>query len=562
MNQEPNRTLVEQNRTLENLFSLSTRDFEDLPALTFVEKKPLTYKQVKATTLSISAFLFSKGLKKGDKVALLSQNMPNWGITYFATTIGGMVTVPILVDFLANDIKKILEHSEAKAIFVSDRLSEKILGNLPEEVSIVVRIDDFEILEPAKLKPTGEYATIPVLPTFTFTKPTEDDLAAILYTSGTTGMPKGVMLTHKNLVHNTLGSYDIQPITKTDRLLSVLPLAHTYECTIGFLIPFYGGATIYYLEKPPTASVLLPALQLVKPTIMLTVPLIIEKIFNQQVLPKFTKNGIIKGIYSFPPTRKLLHKVAVKKLKKTFGGCIKFFGIGGAKLSYFTERFLREGGFPYAIGYGLTETAPLLAGSPPSKTRMQTTGYCVNNTQLKLINIDPHTGEGEIVAKGDNVMAGYYKNPELTATVFTEDGWFKTGDLGAFDKDHYLSIRGRIKNIIVGPSGENIYPEEIEEIINKQSFVLESLVYEISGKIAAKVHLNYEELEKKLEHLKQSAKDLQVDAQEYIDKHLAEIKESVNAQLNKFSRISTIIFHKEPFEKTPTQKIKRYKHQG
>lgn len=553
---------IEQNKTLEHLLALSCKKYSDLPALAFVDKNPLTYKGVNDQAISISAFLLAQGLEKGDKIALLSQNMPNWGIAYFATTIAGMVTIPILTDFPAADINKILSHSDAKVIFVSERLSEKLLNNLPANIEIVIRLDDFLILDLVKLNPTNNSAVLNVLPTFTFSKPVEGDVAAILYTSGTTGQPKGVMLTHKNLVSNTIAASHIQPIDIGDRFLSVLPLAHTYECTIGFLLPFYSGATIYYLEKPPTASVLLPALQTVKPTLMLTVPLIIEKIFNQQVLPKFTKNQVLKGIYSFPPTRKLLHKVAIKKLKITFGGHIKFFGIGGAKLSYLTERFLREGGFPYAIGYGLTETAPLLAGSPPSKTRMQSTGYCLEGQQLKLINIDAQTGEGEIVAKGDNVMIGYYKNPEITATVFTDDGWFRTGDLGAFDRNNYLYIKGRITNIIVGPSGKNIYPEDIEEIINKQSLVLESIVYEIKGKIAARVHLNYEELEKKVLHLKQSAKEAQENIQEYINKHLAEIKLAVNEQVSKFSRISTIIFQKDPFEKTPTQKIKRYKHKG
>lgn len=551
---------LEQNRTLENLFSLSISKHEDLPAFAFVDKKALTYKQVKASTLALTAFLFSKDLKKGDKVALLSQNMPNWGISYFGITIGGMVTVPILTDFPPVDIRKILEHSEASAILVSERLKEKLLNNLPPTIQFVIRTDDFVLLDPATLKPTDDSSMIPVLPTFSFPKPSEEDLAAILYTSGTTGQPKGVMLTHKNLVSNTLGSYNIQPVIETDRLVSVLPLAHTYECTIGLLIPFHGGATVYYLEKPPTASVLLPALQSIKPTVMLTVPLIMEKIYNQQVLPKFTKNKVVRGLYQFPPTRKILHKLAISKLKKTFGGSLKFYGIGGAKLSPQTERFLREGGFPYAIGYGLTETAPLLAGSPPSKTKYQSTGYCVDGTALKLINTDPSTGEGEIVAKGDNVMMGYYKNPELTASVFTTDGWFKTGDLGAFDKDKYLYIRGRIKNIIIGPSGENIYPEDIEEIINKESFVIESLVYDFGGKLTAKVHLNYEELEKKWQHLKQSAIDIQEQTQDSIEKHLTEIKEKVNARLSKFSRISIIQHQREPFEKTPTQKIKRFKH--
>jgi long-chain acyl-CoA synthetase len=315
------------------------------------------------------------------------------------------------------------------------------------------------------------------------------------------------------------------------------------------------GASVHYLKKPPVASVLMPAFQKVKPTVMLSVPLIIEKVYRSKVLPTFQKNAFMRFLSSFTPTRIVLHKIAAKKLMKSFGGELHFFGIGGSKLDVTVERFLYEGGFPYAIGYGLTETAPLLAGAVGKNRTIGSTGIAMEGVSLRIADPDPNTGEGEIQAKGENVMRGYYKAPDTTAEVFTEDGWFRTGDRGMFDKNNRLHIKGRIKTMIVGASGENIYPEEIESVINKMRFVLESLVVEKKGKLVAMIHLNREEIEEQFQSLK-------VEARQYItdksDEILKEIHKKVNQEVNKFSRISHVVLQPMPFERTPTKKIKRF----
>jgi long-chain acyl-CoA synthetase len=315
------------------------------------------------------------------------------------------------------------------------------------------------------------------------------------------------------------------------------------------------GACVNYLRKPPTPSVLLPALEIVKPTIMLTVPLIIEKVYFNKVLPTFRENLILKLLYKVPFLRKKLNAVAGKKLKKTFGGQLKFFGIGGAKLNKSVEKFLREAKFPYAIGYGLTETSPLLAGANPANTVFESTGPAIEGIELKINNPDEKTGEGEIWARGATVMKGYYKEPDMTAEVITRDGWFKTGDLGALDSANNLFIKGRLKNMIVGASGENIYPEEIESVINNFRFVAESLVIQQKGKLVAYVHLNMDELEKKYMNLKQ---DMTEKYEEKKEELLTELKEYVNSQVNKFSQINKVVLQSVPFQKTATMKIKRF----
>ena len=315
------------------------------------------------------------------------------------------------------------------------------------------------------------------------------------------------------------------------------------------------GSCVYYLRKPPTPAVLLPALAEVKPTMMLTVPLIIEKIYFNKILPAFRDNLTIKLLYKIPFLRKILNKTAGKKLVKTFGGELKFYGIGGAKLNRTVEKFLIEAKFPYAIGYGLTETSPLLAGTNPELSVFESTGPAIEGVELKINNPDIKTGEGEIWAKGPNVMKGYYKEPDMTKEVLTPDGWFKTGDLGAFDQNNNLFIKGRLKNMIVGASGENIYPEEIESIINNFRFVVESLVVQQKGKLVALVHINMEELEKKYQNLKQ---DMTKQLEDKVDEVLNELQEYVNSQVNKFSQINKVVLQPVPFQKTATQKIKRF----
>jgi len=283
--------------------------------------------------------------------------------------------------------------------------------------------------------------------------------------------------------------------------------------------------------------------------------LIIEKIYKGKILPNINARAVTRRLYQFAPTRKLLNKIAGKKLMTTFGGKLEFFGIGGAKLDPVVERFMIEANFPYAIGYGLTETAPILAGFDVFQGKFQSTGPAMEGVTLKIDHPDPVTGEGEIWAKGNNVMKGYYKEPEITAEVITEDGWFRTGDLGCFDQSGYLYIKGRLKNMIVGASGENIYPEEIEAVINRFKHVLESVVVQKKGKLVALVHFNLEELEQKFQHLKKHTNQY---VDQYIQELLVELQYFVNSRVNKFSRIQQIVYQMEPFEKTATKKIKRF----
>ena len=556
--------------TLKELIDRTCAQFPSRPALSMADGEPLTYAMVAQQIEELILQMKINGIQKGDRVAILSQNMPNWGVAYLAITSMGAVVVPILVDFHVNEILQILRHSSSKLVFVSTLQYDKIGYSELDPFPVMINLDSLEPLEPhipqgkvqdfiqernkdinrlkrKALEAVGlKSATI-----------SEEDLAAIIYTSGTTGSSKGVMLTHKNLTMDTYLTTKIQHMDEKDRLISVLPLSHTYECTIGFLIPMMCGACVYYLDKPPTARVLIPAMQKIQPTMILTVPLIIEKIFKLQIHPQLTRNLPMRELYKLPVIRKALHKVAGKKLMKTFGGKIHFFGIGGALLSYEVERFLYEAGFPYAIGYGLTETSPLIAGCTPAVVKFRSTGTVLPTLKVRIDNPDPKTGIGEILIKGDTVMKGYYRDKDRTDSVFTPDGYFKTGDLGILAKKNYLYIKGRCKNVIIGPNGDNVYAEELEAKLNEQESVLESLVFESNHQIMARVFLNYEFLDKQHGIEKMGAPQ----AEKFISKHIEDIKTHLNNNVGSNSRIHKLVEQKEPFEKTPTQKIKRFLYQ-
>jgi long-chain acyl-CoA synthetase len=545
---------MEENRirmTFPSKFGETSRKYGKCGAYAFAGEDLKNYETAGREIHSVMAMLEKNGICPGDKVAILSSNMPNWGIAFFAVTFMGAVAVPVLPDFSNTEVCNVLEHSEAKAIFISTSLVARIEGFKSVILKTAILIEDYSLLfsgegaagfEPDAL-PSRHYEI------------DEEDLASIIYTSGTTGRSKGVMLTHKNIVFNAMKGMVIQPIDETDRFLSVLPLSHTYENTLGLILPMLAGSCVYYLRKPPTPAVLLPALAEVRPTMMLTVPLIIEKIYFNKILPAFRDKMVLKLLYQIPLFRKKLNEAAGKKLLKTFGGNLKFYGIGGAKLNKSVEKFLIEAKFPYAIGYGLTETAPLLAGANPKKSVFDSTGPKIEGIELIIHNPDKETGEGEIWAKGPNVMKGYYKEPEMTKEVLTPDGWFRTGDLGTLDSNNNLYIKGRLKNMIVGASGENIYPEEIESVINNFRFVVESLVIQQKGKLVAYVHLNMEELEKKYHHLKD---DMSRQFEEKKKELLAELKEYVNSKVSKFSQINKVVNQPNPFQKTATLKIKRF----
>jgi long-chain acyl-CoA synthetase len=537
--------------TLPAAFHLTLGKYKDRPAMAMIGGEQLTYGDLNLGIKAITAFLEKLGIQPGDKVAILSSGLPNWGASYYAITFMGAIAVPILPDFHPDEVRNILEHAEVKVIFFSVNQQSKVDAVPARIASKRIRIEDFSMKSPEPGDPVFDPAAEPEKE-YTVE---EDDLASIIYTSGTTGKSKGVMLTHRNICFTAEKSGRVQEINETDRFLSVLPLSHSYENTIGMVLPMLKGAGIWYLGKTPTPSILLPALLEVKPTVMLTVPLIMEKIFRNNIQPTFTKNIFLHAAIHVPFLRKILNVVAGRKLMKTFGGELRFFGIGGAKLNRTVEKFLIEAKFPYAVGYGLTETAPLLAGFNPQHARLQSTGPAIEDIELIIKNPDKKTGEGEILARGPNVMNGYCKEPDLTAEVITPDGWFKTGDLGIFDKDGYLYIKGRLKNTIIGQGGENIHPEDIESIINNFHHVSDSLVVLQQDRLVALVQFNREEIEERYSQVRHDVSD-------YVEQKINELRQEllhyVNTRVNKFSKVQRIVVQEFPFEKTPTQKIKRY----
>lgn len=607
--------------TLKDLLERSVERFPDRVALAFVGGEPMTYSRFGERVRELSTVLHGLGIKPEDKVALIGESMPNWAISYFAVTSMGAVAVPILQEFHPSAVQHILRHSEARMVIASRRYMDKVEGEDTQTIETIMVMDDFsmedgegsrttyrEALENAgerieqfaeaareRVEHLGEVAKDKLPGTarermnrfsdtarekmekfsdsyketverFSGTarrfidwktgKPfelTADHVAAILYTSGTTGHSKGVVLTHRNLVQNCISGVNTIEIFETDRFLSVLPMAHTYECTVGLLIPILCGSSVHFLQKPPTPKTLLPAMQLVKPTVMNVVPLIIEKIYRNRIKKKLTGSGVARGLMKIGLTRRKLSQVAGRKLIEAFGGELRCLCIGGAPLSPEVELFLIDAKVPYAKGYGMTEAAPLLAGINMHEQRFRVIGPAIPGVELRIADPDPETGEGEILAKGPNIMLEYYKAPRDTEATFTEDGWLKTGDLGKFE-DGYLWLKGRLKNVILGPSGENIYPEEVESVINANDYVQESLVYESGGKLVARVHLNYDALDEQFDVRKM----IESEVREKVRNILDELHKEVNTKVSSFARLNRVVEQGEPFEKTPTQKIKRF----
>jgi long-chain acyl-CoA synthetase len=560
-------------RNLPQILQHGKECFSGRVAVESVDGTSYTYPEMESSARFLASILWGAGIGKGDRVALLSENSPHWGISYFGILACGATTVPILPDFRTGEIQAILEHAKARSLFVSGKLFPRLPEVLPETVELVVNMDSFQVLhlEGGRVEPSREIpGRIEKLALPSDSLPGEDtfyragpgDLAAIIYTSGTTGMSKGVMLSHDNILSNARQSRTIHKVVPADRFLSMLPLAHTYESTIGMVVPLLSGAQIRYLDRPPTASYLGPILKSFRPTTVLTVPLIMEKIFAARIQPGLYGTPLMRILMKAGPTRRLLSRAAAGKLKRFFGGALRFYGIGGAPLSPQVERFLLDGNFPYAIGYGLTETSPLLAGFNPRGAVYRSVGTVLEGVELKIHEPDPVTGEGEIVARGPNIMQGYYRDPERTSEAFTAEGYFRTGDLGLLNRKGIVYIRGRLKNMILGPNGENIYPEEIEAVINREELVSESLVMEYKGKLVARVHLRLEVLEESFHHLKENAAEFQNQIQEKAQEILDDLMIRVNQHVARNAKLQRMVLQLQPFEKTPTQKIKRFLYQN
>ncbi|MCQ2596786.1 MAG: AMP-binding protein [Treponema sp.] len=583
--------------TFPALLANSVKKFGDRPALAFAltDDNPITYTEMNENSIKFSKLLSALGLGKSSKIALYGIGCPAWGTAYFGIVNRAMISVPLLPDFSSAEVKAILEHCQVDALVVDSNLYKKLSDITESLPPVIIDLASFSVIKAPGKVPTDEEIAKIELPVIDVP---EDEIASIIYTSGTTGRSKGVVLTHKNLVWTAIQGQYTHRINKLDRVLSFLPISHVYEFTIGFLMQILNGACIYYLAKPPVVSALLPAFTKVKPTIILSVPLVMEKIYKNKVLPTFEKSKITKTLYSIPLFRRILNRIAGKSLKKTFGGHLVFFGIGGAKVDPKVERFMKEAKFPYAIGYGLTETSPLLASSGVRITKPGTIGVIVPGVDMKIANPNEE-GVGEVVAKAPNVMVGYYKDEALTKAAFTTaedscgEGYFKTGDLGIIKKWHgvpRLSLKGRSKNMILSASGENIYPEDIEFILNQHPVVAESLVVEDDNGLVALLQIDEEKLEEEakkrlslsdlslskikegLSDIKENLSDLKEDLSEKADQKkeelsdamayqkeviINEIKFYVNKQVNKSSKIDRIETIKQ-FEKTASQKIKRY----
>lgn len=514
--------------TLRELFSASTARWPDNRfASDIAGEHPCTYSEFKDKVLTLSSIFCRYGIM-GDTVAILSENKPNWTVAFFAAAAFGRVAVPILPASSGLEVGNIIGHSEARALVVSSKQLLKIDRKTLDRLDLVIDIDTLSVIRGKQgLCSCSQAETI---------VPEPDDLAAIIYTSGTSGRPKGVMLSHRNLCHNIVAGHHAQPVSCTDRWLSILPMAHAYELALGVLLPMSVGACVWYIDGQPSPSVLMPAMASVRPTIMLTVPLIIEKI-HKAMMRKVAASPFLSWMKEHVPF--MLNRLLGSRLLAMTGGCLRFFGIGGAKLNPEVEKFLKDVNFPYAIGYGLTETAPLVCNACVGKTRVGSIGVPAFGVEVRLNDVSPDTGEGEIMVRGDNVMLGYFRDPDLTAEVIDEEGWFHTGDLAAVDADGIFFVRGRLKNVLLNAAGENIYPEDVEAVLNTFPGVDESLVVMRGNALVALVRLEN-------------------DVRTPLANICNSIREYVNRRVNRQSNINSVEIISEPFKKTATSKIRRF----
>ena len=546
--------ILPETKTLAHLFEDCTSKYPDLTVNTMVGwTSGQTYQELKEKAGRLSILLDSYGVGSGDKVAILSAGHPNWIAAFFSATAFGRVAVPLLPDFSPSVVANVLTHSEAKALFVSAKCYEKLSAETLAALSLVIDIDTLEPIAGNKMV-EGSNSSVTAAAEVGAAgaaghAAAPDDLAVLIYTSGTTGNAKGVMLTHRNFMATLRTCYTIFVIGPEDSMLSALPLAHAYELSLGLLYPFSAGTCVYYLPKAPSPAVLTHALKVVRPTAMLVVPLIIEKVYRGAVLPRIRNSKALSLLDRI--CHPLLCRLVGKGMVRSFGGRIKFVGIGGAKLDVTVEQFLKTARFPYVIGYGLTECCPLLSIAFGNRVpKAGSIGLPVHGVSMRLDNVNPGTGEGEIVATGENIMKGYYKDPEKTASVFTADGWFRTGDLGAVDKKGNYYIKGRLGNMIVGPSGENIYPEDIEKVIMELPQVEECIVLSRQGRLVALVKMHEEAID--IAHRDKPS------VMEEVEKLRAQMLGYINSRVNASSRLSTLQFMTEPFDKTATLKIRRF----
>jgi long-chain acyl-CoA synthetase len=496
-------------------------------------------------------------VKKGDKIAIVGRNSSKWVMAYMATITYGAVVVPILQDFNANDIHHIVNHSESVILYVSDFIWENLEEDKMPELRAVFSLDDYrcicqhdgetvqKMLRTVDLEFQQRYPNGFGKGDVRYAAVDNSELVLLNYTSGTTGFTKGVMLSANNLAGNVLFALRTGIINDQTRIVSFLPLAHAYGCAFEFLSPLAAGGFVMLLGKVRSPKVFLQAMVEVKPTVIITVPLILEKIYKKQVQPILNQRAI-RWALNIPILDNRILSTINKKLEAAFGGAFEQVVVGGAPLNPEVEAFLLKIKFPLTVGYGMTECAPLISYSYYKEYISGTCGKILDGMDIKLDNKDSLTGVGEICVRGENVMLGYYKNDEATEAAFDKEGWFHTGDLGTVDENGVVAIRGRCKTMILGPSGQNIYPEEIEAKLNNMPFVMESLVVESNGRLVALVYPDYEGVD-----------GTQI-RQEDLETVMEENRKALNSELASYSSVAKIMLYPNEFEKTPKKSIKRY----
>ncbi|MCI0522959.1 MAG: AMP-binding protein [Bacteroidales bacterium] len=527
----------------------------NIEALSNYREKGYTYKEI-AEIIARHHIAFREfGIKEGDKIAMIGRNSANWCSIYLSVVTYGAVIVPILPDFRPDDLHNIINHSDSKLLFVDDKIWETLEDEKIKEIMCVISIDNFEVLMSRTIKHSEIYGSIGsrFRETFPDFKPEDisysgvdnEQLAVISYTSGTTGFSKGVMVPHRSLAANIRFAQHNMPLNPGDPVVSFLPLAHTFGGAFEFLFPFTYGCHITILTKTPSPQILLAAFKEIKPRLILSVPLVIEKVYKKQLLPVISKPHM-KALLMVPGVNKVLHNKIRAKLVETFGGRFKELVIGAAKFNPDAEKFFRTIGFPFTVGYGMTECGPLISYRSWDTTQLGASGKAVDTLEVKIDSPDQENIVGEIILRGDNVMLGYYKNEAATKEVIDEDGWLHTGDLGVIDKDGNIYIKGRSKNMLLGPSGKNIYPEEIETLINNYRYVTESVVISEEHKLVGLIFPDYEQLNK------------DGITEDTLPETLETIRKDVNNHLPEYMSVTKFRIHPEEFAKTPKKSIKRY----
>ncbi len=516
-----------------------------------------TYAQLAEQIERLHTTFEALGIREGDKIALCGRNCANWGVTFLAIETYKAIAVSILPDFTGDGIHNLVNHSEAVLLFVGPNVKKKISATEMPNLKGIVFMDDFSLFYAANEEVEKAYGAVDALFKNKFPNgvqqsdvhyPTDniDDLALINYTSGTTSAPKGVMLTHLNLSGNVEFACQRIPHRPGDKVLSMLPVAHMFGLMFEFLYQVCDGAETYFLTKAPTPSTLMKAFAQVHPFMILTVPLVIEKIVKKSVLPTINK-PIMKVLWHTPGIKNIIRKKVNDKLMAAFGGQLRYLIIGGAALNQEVEQCLKDIKFIYCVGYGMTECGPLISYEDWFNFAFHSCGKGIPQCQVRVDSEDPQHKEGELQVHGVNVMKGYYKNEEATKAVFTEDGWMRTGDLGIIDKDGNIFIKGRSKNMILGPSGQNIYPEEIEDKLNALPGVVESVVVDRQGKLVALVYPDNSADGKKLLHGATTFNDL-----------MEANRKELNKLLPQYSQVAAIELVATEFEKTPKRSIKRF----